>query len=741
MMPAYPRTAWLVALGLAFAFSPVVPQADDGDDRGFQLRQAIDEIVAQTPLHLAHTGIAVASLDSGQILYARDPDALLNPASNVKLFTSAAALALLGPEYRFETEVLIDPLPSATTARTLYVRGKGDPVFVTERLWALAGDIAHRGLKTVKGDLVVDDSFFDSEHEGPGYDQERGDRSYLAPVGALSLNFNTIAIHVGPGSHTGDRARVEVEPPSDYVEIVNRTRTVRPGSRRRVKPSSQPLGSDRQRVLVEGRLPLGSRDQILYRKIDDPAAYFGNTLKQLLELRGVRVVGSVRRATVPPSAKPYAVAESPPLGEIVRRLEKNSNNFMAEQLIKVMGADKKGPPGTWPKGVAAVEDFLADIGIARGSYLMKNGSGLNDTNRFSAKQFVILLREMWRRFPLMGDFLASLPIAGRDGTVRWRMGGTEGRVRAKTGTLMGVTSLSGYVETAGHDRLVFSILVNEFAGGSHPVVQAVDAVGTTLAAAGGSEADLGAAVASATPQPVTPEAVADVKAHLATYYLLGRAGDRRNVPFLQTALKTERDPILRLAAAEAIYLSEPDSDFGRHAFLEEVGTDGQNFGRLRALGQNLEQPAPILSSLGDLAAEGNPEALARLVELTPPAATEPGLIDGLAELWNDVAQSAPDEVLRALHDAPVALSDGTLSVIARGLARGKEPNHPLPAAARRAEMGKDRELASYARALSQRLDELVAAAREALQAGPPPTIGPGTAPAAEEERRTSKSGG
>src|SRR5512138_1897824 len=318
-----PRTPRLLAASLALALSAAALGAEERcaerppPEQARQLQQAIDEIVARTPLHAARASMLVSSLDSGQVLYARDADALLNPASNVKLFTSAAVLARLGPEFRFDTEVLADGAPSGGAVKALYVRGKGDPSFVTERMWALAAEIEHRGVKAVKGDIVVDDGYFDGAREGPGYDQEKGDRSYLAPVGALSLNFNVVAIHVAPGGRAGEKGRVEVEPASEYLTVENRTRTVKAGSRRRVAPSSVALPNGRQRVTVSGRLPVGSRDLVFYRRIDDPPAYFGWTLKRLLELRGVKVSGQVRRGSVPPTARVLAVAESESLGEVV----------------------------------------------------------------------------------------------------------------------------------------------------------------------------------------------------------------------------------------------------------------------------------------------------------------------------------------------------------------------------------------------------------------------------------------
>lgn len=737
LLPLALGSALLLWPSARFAAEVAAP-ADRDAGRPATLRQAIDRIVAESPLHAARAGIVVASLDSGQVLYERDPDALLNPASNVKLFTSAAVLARLGPQYRFTTEVLADAPPRAGAVKALYVRGKGDPSFVTERLWALAGQIAHRGVRVVDGDLVVDDSFFDDQREGPGYDQEEGDRSYLAPVGALSLNFNVVAIHLAPGGRVGEKGRVELEPASEYFEVDNRTRTIRSSGRRRVTPASYRLPSGRQRIAVQGRLPLGGREQLLYRKIDDPPAYFGWTLKRLLELRGVKVKGKVRRAAVPAGSYGLTAIDSESLGEIVRKLEKTSNNFVAEQLLKTLGAERKGAPGTWRKGVEAVEDFLADAGIPRGSYVMRNGSGLNDANRFSARQTVKLLREMWRRFALMPDFLAALPIAGKDGTTRWRMQATDGRLRAKTGTLEGVTSLSGYVETAGHDRLAFAILVNGYPGRARPAVRAVDAVGNALAAAGGAPADLGAAVASAVPPPErVEEAGADRKTRLATYYLLARSGDARNATLLRAALETERDPVLRLAAAEAVYLSDPDSASAQHAFLDGLAADAASFASLRALAAGLDR-APVLASVADLAAAGDADALARLIDLTPPALAEEGNSGAVAELWEDVSRTAPDEVVRALRAAPAPAADAALGSIARGIARAKEPDHPLPAAVRRAASDADAPLAAYARDLSRRLDEQVAAARAVVQESPP-SIGPARTSAAAEGKAPAKS--
>ncbi len=201
------------------------------------LRARLDAALRRPPLRAAQVGVQVVSIDTGRELYARGADTLLNPASNVKLFTSAALLTLLGPGYRFDTEVLSDGAPARGAVRALFVRGRGDPTLVTERLWLLAGDLA-RKVKLVRGDLVLDDTFFDGERLGPGYDQEEGDRAYLARIDALALNFGAVEIHVGPGERAGAPARVALEPESEHLLLRARVSTSAPGGRARLRYGS-----------------------------------------------------------------------------------------------------------------------------------------------------------------------------------------------------------------------------------------------------------------------------------------------------------------------------------------------------------------------------------------------------------------------------------------------------------------------------------------------------------------------
>jgi D-alanyl-D-alanine carboxypeptidase/D-alanyl-D-alanine-endopeptidase (penicillin-binding protein 4) len=408
----------------------------------------------------------------------------------------------------------------------------------------------------------------------------------------------------------------------------------------------------------------------MFRRVGDPTFYYGQTLKMLLNKRGIRVSGRVRRGEAPPTAVLLQSYESPELAEVVRDMNKVSSNFIAEMLVKTLGAELKGSPGTWSKGLEVAQDLLSELGLPRGTYVLRNGSGLNDTNRFTARQMTTLLQAVWKRFPVASEFVASLGIAARDGTMRLRMEGTDaaGRLRAKTGTLERVTALSGYVQSLGGERFVFSVLVNDWSGKSGPVVSSIDRLGVMLAAVGAPEASLREAALAALqlgPQEAQP---AELKARIATYAALASSADKKNLPYLRSALRTERDPLLRVVLADALYRSDPDQGGG--ALLESMPASPELFLRLRSVGRELSLPVPAVSSLLDLAVDGSPEALTRLLALTPLARgpqhdeqLERLLKDGLVE----VGEASPDEFLSGLRSAPAPQAQAAVELIGAGL--------------------------------------------------------------------------
>ncbi len=715
-----PRRAALAAVvSLLAAAAPGRARADLAADRA-ALQAALDDIVQRSALSTARVGMQVARLSDGQVLYARNADDLLNPASNVKLFTTAAALSRLGPGHRFETEFLVDRQPeqkgkkpprfkSGDIRGPLYVRGEGDPSLTAERLRGLVDDLWFAGLRSVSGDLVLDDTAFDEDRVGPGFDQESSDKGYMAPVGALSLESNVVSVHLAPGDAVGQRALVELDPDSGFFVVENRTHTVSARSLRRIFVTSLPMG-EKQKIVVAGRVPLGSPPTTVWRKIDQPAFYFGYTLKAMLEKRGIKVRGKVRRCAVPKEAQPYLLHQSETLDLILKRTNKSSSNFTAEQLVKALGAQATGAAGTWADGIAAIEDFLSrEVGIPLGTFVMKNGSGLNDTNRFSAAQICKLLRHMHARFPLAPEFLSSLPIAGKDGTIHTRMEGTDadGRLRAKTGTLENVSSLSGYVQTAGGEPLVFALMVNDFQGRLGPVVNGIDAVGIAVAGFGHPGAPAGAYAAAFGPARVAGP-LEELKARLSTYDTVARAGDPRNLAFLRTALRAEKDPAVRAAIAEAILRTAPDDSVGARLLLDNFDPGPDVFGRLRQVGREQGAPTPVLGSLLRLAGEGNTDALGRIVEIAALAKDDDALRAEVGEPLLEVARNASDELIVALHGAPEAAAQATLDLLAKGLAR-ETAEHPFPAALAKAEAATDTALAQFAKGLDEGLQARLAA--------------------------------
>ncbi|MHB1843802.1 MAG: D-alanyl-D-alanine carboxypeptidase/D-alanyl-D-alanine endopeptidase [Deltaproteobacteria bacterium] len=625
----------------------------------------LDELVRTGLLGQSHSGIEVYSLDDGKIVFGSHDRDLLNPASNTKIFTSAAALSRLGPDYRWVTEIYLDaPLSRGVERGNLIVRGKGDPTLVSERLWEIVGELRHQGLREVHGDLVLDDSYFDQVVEGPGWDQEKTDRAYLAPISALASNWGSFAIYVSPTERAGQKARVEIDPPSPYFKLESEVVT---GGRARHITTSGWSARDGYHVRVRGRIPAGAATAAFWRRVGDPTLYTGETLKELLAERGIHVTGRVRRGRLPPAARLFFASESDSLDVVLKRLNKQSSNFVAEMILKTLAAEVKGIPGSWQNGVEAVAEFLErEVGIPRGSYVMKNGSGLNDVNRFSADQVVRVLSYVYYRMPLAPEFISSLPIAGKDGTVRFRMEDTAaaGRVRVKTGTLEDVTALSGYAVSLGGRHFAFSLLVNDFPSSLRKAIAAEDAFAVAIASAGGHEGS--AAVAGELPDD--PEAA---QSRARVYLDLARAEDPSAAQRLRAVLRTERSPALRSLAAAALYESLPDEPEAVEALVDSLPSTAPDLAALIGLASAVGEPAPLVSSLVELASDGETRGLAALLgfaALEPPAsatAFQAALEGGLA----DVALQAPRELLDALAEVPRAEAERDVHRLARGLAR------------------------------------------------------------------------
>ena len=452
--------------------TPPPPPPKDPEARRAWLKARLDEILGGPALARAKVSVVVVDPESGKSIYAKNEKSGLNAASNVKIVTEAAGLALLGPEFRWKTSVLGTVSPEGGKAVTagelrgdLYVKTSGDPSLSTQDLSGLAASLAATGLRKVRGGLVIDASAFDSATLAPAFEQKNDSAAFRAPSSAASLNGNVITVTITPAASAGAPARVMLEPASAAVILSGTVTTAAKGPAAPEVETSD-AGNGQTRVTVAGRVLLGSEARVLQRRVATPETYFAQTFKQVLAKRGITIDKPVREGSAPKDGlRVLATHESPTLAVVVHELGKRSSNFAAEQLLRTLGAETLGRPGTWQKGLESVARYLEGAGLPRGSYVMKNGSGLYDSNRFSAEQMALVLRAAMRDFRIASEFLASLAVGGADGTLAHRMAGSasERYVRAKTGTLANVSCLSGIVGAPGSKPLVFSILINDVA--------------------------------------------------------------------------------------------------------------------------------------------------------------------------------------------------------------------------------------------------------------------------------------
>ncbi|MBI3328152.1 MAG: D-alanyl-D-alanine carboxypeptidase/D-alanyl-D-alanine-endopeptidase, partial [Nitrospinae bacterium] len=407
-------------------------------------------------------GLRAVNVASGEILLDIHGDTLLIPASTLKLITSAAALQRLSPHYRFRTSFLSVALPEQGEVRgDLFLKGYGDPVLVLEEIWLMARALRTQGIRSIRGDLVGDDSYFDAERRGPAWADPLSQRAFNAKIGALSVNFNRVTILARPGVKPGHSVEVLIEPPSPYLILRNMGVTARQGQGRGLSVNRLE-GDAGDTLVIEGSLAVGTPPQVMDRNISNPPLFAGMVMRELLAREGIRVMGRVRVGLAPPEARELHVHRSRALYRVIDDLHKFSNNLIAEQVLKTLGAEVQGPPGSREKGIAVLGDVLAEFGILRGTYTLADGSGMSRFNRVSPAQLVTVLMRMAQDFRVQPEYLASLRSPDAEGRASSRFGHAafEGRARVKTGTLDDVSALAGYVEPAAGGLVAFATLLN-----------------------------------------------------------------------------------------------------------------------------------------------------------------------------------------------------------------------------------------------------------------------------------------
>ena len=404
--------------------------------------------------------ITVRNMESGEVLYSKNGEKMIRPASTHKLLVSAAALDLLGSDYRFVTGAYIDgPVENGVLQGNLYLQGRGDPTLLPVHLESFANGLQKMGVTKITGALIADDTWFDSDRLSKGIVAEDEALAYASRISSLTISPNddydisTVQVKVS-GSKAGATANVQLEPYTSIIPIVNQTKVVKKGAKNTVNITRE-YGTDR--IIVKGNLPAGTQRNSNVT-VYDPTLYALDVFREKLKAKGVQVM-PLETGQVPTHAQRIGVLYSKPLKDINFRFLKLSINGMGEMLTKQIGREQLGE-GSWSAGIQAIRKYGFDSGLNMEQWYFEDGSGLNHQNRVSSMQESLLLHKV-RSKSWYYSYLDALPHAGRKGkligaTLENRLKGYS--VSAKTGYITGTYALAGYVQGKSGKWYIFSIL-------------------------------------------------------------------------------------------------------------------------------------------------------------------------------------------------------------------------------------------------------------------------------------------
>ncbi|HET6372189.1 MAG TPA: D-alanyl-D-alanine carboxypeptidase/D-alanyl-D-alanine-endopeptidase [Candidatus Polarisedimenticolia bacterium] len=453
------RSFSLVAASAVLAAVLLLPASGQAAAGARPLTESLNAIIHSPDMGRSSLGIRIIDVETGRRVFDHDSDLPLKPASNMKVMTSATALAVLKPEYVFPTTFLAATRPDDGVVRgDLFIKGGGSPSLSGEQWWLMAREMRARGITRVEGDLVGDDTYFDARDRPDGWPPPTEDAFYNAPVSALAADYGAVTIVVRPAG-VGAAPEITLVPFASFFKVVNNAVTRGSSSDLRV---GRRFDAGQNVIVVDGNIAPGSAPSVSYRNVEQPTLYALAAFRESAAKEGITIAGVNRRGAAPDGAFKIYEHQSKPLAELVATMNKLSNNLMAESLLKTLGAEKAGLPGTSEKGAQVVIDFLGGLGVDVRPLVIKDGSGLSHENRLTAGALADVLLAMHRDFEASPEFMASLAIGGVDGTLDRRMvgGPAQRHIRAKTGHLNGVSSLSGYAFTNQARVLAFAILVN-----------------------------------------------------------------------------------------------------------------------------------------------------------------------------------------------------------------------------------------------------------------------------------------
>jgi D-alanyl-D-alanine carboxypeptidase/D-alanyl-D-alanine-endopeptidase (penicillin-binding protein 4) len=428
-----------------------------------ELPPAIQAVLTGHGIAADDVSIVVQAVDAAQPIISHLPDVPRSPASVMKVVTTWAALEYLGPAYTWPTEAyFLGDFDGSKLDGDLALKGFGDPYLVVEELWKLLRSLRRLGLEEIGGGLVLDDSYFAIDDPSPGAFDGQPYRTYNVVPNALLMNFKAVQFQFMPDIVRG-RVAVATDPLLANLEIDNRIELI-DGPCRGYQAGISFDHADPEslgRVVLGGQFSRRCRAYGLSRTVLQHDTFAHDLFATLWREVGGTFDGRLRKAAVPTDAAPALVWRSRPLGEVIRSINKNSNNVMTRQLIYTLGAEGAGAPGTRANGIATLRELLGSRGLALDSLTIENGAGLSRDERASMRFFVDLLRAAYRS-PYAPEFIASLSLGGLDGTTRGRFGATpsEGVMHLKTGRLDHVSAVTGYVQAASGKTFVVAVVMN-----------------------------------------------------------------------------------------------------------------------------------------------------------------------------------------------------------------------------------------------------------------------------------------
>ncbi len=403
--------------------------------------------------------IYVEDLNSGKVVLEWLPERQRNPASTMKLLTTLVALDVLGPTYRWKTEVFaLGDIKNGKLEGDLALKGYGDPFLVTRRVWELQQKIRAEGINEITGELLLDDSWFDVGPYDPGAFDRQPLRAYNVAPNALLMNFKVVRYWFEPD---GESVSVRLDPPLDNLAVDNRLRVRKGYCGGYQRGITVTMNGDNDEVTFSGRFPSDCERYTMDRAALSHAEFAHGLFRSMWRDTGGVFEGGYKKVIMDEAAEPLLTFDSEPLTAMISRVNKYSNNVMARQLLYTLSAEVLGPPGTEAGGREVISRWLEDNGLDSKNLVLENGAGLSRNVRVSAAAMGALLRFAWRQ-PYMPEYLASMSLNGLDGTLRRRFdeGDLAGKAHMKTGSLDHVVAIAGYLQARSGRRFIVVVMQN-----------------------------------------------------------------------------------------------------------------------------------------------------------------------------------------------------------------------------------------------------------------------------------------